>query len=179
MRTENIGLLICLPECTRSFSHCRVSAVEKSGIRIMVGKTVTENIVLKQSALEETITVTGEVPVIDVTDSGLSTNFDIEQINKVPSGRHSVFDIVKQAPGIVMADGYENTPGIIGLGSNDESNSIQMDGLDITSPEAWEPDSFPQSGYHDRSGSAYRRRFCRVRTIHRRCREYRVEIRRK
>ena len=125
------------------FTLTGFQAFEKSGIRIMVGKMVIENIVLNQSALEETITVTGEAPAVDVTDSGLSTNFDIEQINKVPSGRHSVFDIVKQAPGIEMADAYENTPGIIGLGSNDESNSIQMDGLDITNPRLGTPILFP------------------------------------
>jgi len=125
------------------FTLSGFQSIEKSEIRIMVGKTFTENIVLKQSTLEKTITVTGEVPVIDVADSGLSTNYDIEQINKVPSGRHSLFDIVKQAPGIEMSDGYENAPGIIGLGSNDESNSIQMDGLNITDPRLGTPILFP------------------------------------
>ena len=125
------------------FTLSGFQAIEKSEIRIMVGKTITENIFMKQSPLEEAVTVTGEAPVVDVTDSGLSTNFDLEQISKVPSGRHSVFDIVKQAPGIEMADAYENTPGIIGLGSNDESNSVQMDGLDITNPRLGTPILFP------------------------------------
>jgi len=117
--------------------------VERLDIKVTVGKTVIENITMRQTALEESVTVTGEAPVIDVTKSGFSTNFDTNQINKLPSGRHSLFDIAKQAPGIVIGDAYENAPGIIATGSNEESNSIQLDGLDISNPRLGVPILFP------------------------------------
>jgi len=116
---------------------------ERLQVKVKVNITITENIVLKQAAIEESITVVGESPVVDVTRSGFSSNFDRDQIEKVPGGRHSVFDLAKQAPGIIIGAAYENAPSIIGLGADEDSNSIQLDGLDISNPRLGVPILFP------------------------------------
>lgn len=110
----------------------------KENIRVSVDTTVTENIVLKQAAIEESVTVTAEAPLVDVTKSGLSTNFSKELIEQLPSGRFTFFDVVKQAPGITQAG--QDSDRQVAFGSNYESNSYQLDGVDVSNPDvgsAW------------------------------------------
>lgn len=117
--------------------------VERLNIKVSVKGTVTEDIVLKQAALEESVTVTGEAPVVDVTSSGMSTNFDKDILEKIPAGRFSFIDVVKQTPGIVTQSGYSGTGLMVAYGSNAESNAFQIDGLDITNPRQGDSYLFP------------------------------------
>ena len=107
--------------------------MERENLRISLGTTVTENIVIKPSALEETITVTAESPIVDVTKSGLSSTFDKDLLEKIPSGRFTFLDVIKQAPGIqqVGQDSDRN----VAFGSNMESNAYYLDGVDISNPD--------------------------------------------
>ncbi|MFP4081921.1 MAG: TonB-dependent receptor domain-containing protein, partial [Candidatus Aminicenantes bacterium] len=107
--------------------------IEKKNIRVTAGGTVTENTVLKQTTIEESITVTGEAPVIDVTESGMSTNFGKDALEKIPGGRFSYFDIIKQAPGVQQAS--QDSDRMISFGSNSESNSFRMDGVELSDPD--------------------------------------------
>jgi outer membrane receptor protein involved in Fe transport len=102
-------------------------------IRVLVDSTVTEDIILKQSSIEETVTVTAEAPVIDVRKSGISTNFGTELLEQLPSGRFTFFDVIKQAPGIMQPD--QDSSRNVAFGSNYESNSYQLDGVDFSNPE--------------------------------------------
>jgi hypothetical protein len=107
--------------------------IERQGIAIVVKGTVTEDIILKQAALEESVTVVGEAPIIDVTSSGTSTNYGKDLLEKIPSGRASYLDIVKQAPGVIAQSAYVGTMWLAAYGSNNESNAFQIDGLDASS----------------------------------------------
>jgi len=114
--------------------------IVRENIRVSVDSTVTENIILKQSAIEETVTVTAEAPVIDVTKSGFSTNFGKELLEQLPSGRFTFFDVIKQAPGMLQPDEYADSDHTVAFGSNYESNSYQLDGVDFSNPDvghAW------------------------------------------
>jgi len=107
--------------------------IERLGIEVTVKGTVTEDIILKQAALEEIVTVVGKAPVIDVTSSGTSTNFGKDLLEKIPSGRASYLDIVKQAPGVITQSAYVGSMWLASFGSNNESNAFQIDGLDASS----------------------------------------------
>jgi len=112
----------------------------RENIRVSIDSTVTEDIIMKQSAIEETVTVTAEAPVIDVTKSGFSTNFGRELLEQLPSGRFTFFDVIKQAPGILQPDEYADSDHTVAFGSNYESNSYQLDGVDFSNPDvghAW------------------------------------------
>ncbi len=61
--------------------------VARENLRVLLGGTITENIVLKQAALEKLVTVTAEAPVIDVTKSNMTINYDKSQLEKLPFGR--------------------------------------------------------------------------------------------
>jgi hypothetical protein len=117
------------------FSLEGFQTIEKLQIKVSVKGTVTENTIMKQTTIKETVTVIGEAPVIDLTSSEESKVYDRDLLEKIPSGRFSFMDVVKQAPGIITPawETYGTLP-MIAFGSNAESNSFQLDGLDITSP---------------------------------------------
>jgi len=114
------------------FSLEGFQGVERQNIKVSVDTTVTEDIILKQSTFKESIVVTAEAPFVDVTKSGVSTTFTKEQMEDLPSGRFTVYDIIKQTPAIPQQEQHEWTNTI--YGSNTPSNAYLVDGIDVSSP---------------------------------------------
>jgi hypothetical protein len=115
------------------FSLSGFITVERQDIKVSINTTVTEHIILKPSTVTESITVTGASPVVDVTKSGVSTAFTKEQMENIPGGRFTVYDIIKQTPAIPQQDQREWTNTI--YGSNTPNNAYLVDGIDISSPK--------------------------------------------
>jgi len=112
--------------------------VENQNVRVSVNSTITIDTVLRQKTLEKAVTVLAQAPVVDVTKSSMSTTFSKENIEKIPSGRETYMDIVKQAAGLTPA--YESSSRIMSFGSNAQSNGFYVDGVNMSSPElgiAW------------------------------------------
>jgi len=105
---------------------------ERHNIKVSLNTTVTEDITLNLSTVEESVVVTAESPIVDVKKSGVSVNFTKEQMEDIPAGRFTVYDIIKQAPGIPQQEQSEWTNTI--YGSNTPSNSYLVDGIDVSSP---------------------------------------------
>jgi hypothetical protein len=103
---------------------------------------------MKAAALEESLTVVAPAPLVDVTKSGLTTTFGKELLEQLPSGRFTFFDVVKQAPGLIM--NTQEGDRIVAYGSNYESSDYQLDGVDIRNLDvgsAWQwvnPDIFAE-----------------------------------
>lgn len=117
---------------TLVFSLDGFQTIERQNIKVSINTTVTADIILNLSNIEETIVVTAEAPVIDVTKSGVTVTFTKEQLEKLPSGRFTVYDIIKQAPGIPQQEQSEWTNTI--YGSSTPSNAYLVDGIDVSSP---------------------------------------------
>ena len=117
---------------TLVFSLDGFQTIERQNIKVSINTTVTADIILNLSNIEETIVVTAEAPVIDVTKSGVTVTFTKEQLEKLPSGRFTVYDIIKQAPGIPQKEQSEWTNTI--YGSTTPSNAYLVDGIDVSSP---------------------------------------------
>lgn len=112
--------------------------VERENIRVSVNSTVTVEVILEQQTLEKEVVVTGVAPVIDVTKSGVSTTFNRDNIENIPTGRGEFYDIIKMAPGI-NASG-ETSSRFESFGSNAQSNAFYVDGVNMSSHElgiAW------------------------------------------
>lgn len=114
------------------FSIEGFQTVVRENLRVTIGKTTTVNIALSQEAISESIVVTAPSPVVDVTQSGLSSIIDKDLIEKIPIGRGGVGDIIKQAPGIVSGYGASGSSRVIGQGSNYESSAWLLDGVDVS-----------------------------------------------
>src|SRR5215471_17239304 len=51
------------------------TTVRREGIRVEVGRTIQVDVILKVGAVEQSITVTGEAPVVDALHAGVTSNF--------------------------------------------------------------------------------------------------------
>lgn len=123
-----------------TFSMEGFQTVNREGILVRVDTTVTENIVLTVATLEESITVLAETPVVDVTKSGISTNWQTEMMDNLPLLRSCFFDLVNSTPGVWSHGGETTASRSIAYGTSSESNVYLFDGVDTTNPEygaAW------------------------------------------
>ncbi len=76
--------------------------VVREAIRVTLGFTATLNVTLEVSGLEETVTVTGQSPVVDVSSTKTSTNFDFKELASIPSAR-DMWAILAESPAVTMA----------------------------------------------------------------------------
>ena len=67
------------------------STVRREGVELSGTFVATVNTVLQVSALEETITVTGETPVVDLQSVGRQGVLDAELVDSLPVNRTPVF----------------------------------------------------------------------------------------
>src|SRR5262249_13676941 len=58
------------------------------------------NISLGVGAVAETVTVSGQAPLVDVTSTTTSTQFTREQLEVIPTSRNSILSLMAQAPGV-------------------------------------------------------------------------------
>src|SRR5687767_6473334 len=128
--------------------------VVRTEVRIQAGFNAEVNARLELSSVEETVTVTGESPIVDARSNTLGTNFGAELLEAIPSARDP-WVILEQTPGMVMSvqnvggniSGQQASFGAHGSTSNQQWN---LDGATITdmasssSPGYFDFDSFEE-----------------------------------
>lgn len=100
-------------------------------IDLTVGTTQRLELTLAVGGVTETITVTAESPVIDITSSATATSISRERIELIPRGRDFT-DVVTQAAG---AFNESQAGGISIDGSSGSENRFVIDGIDTTDPK--------------------------------------------
>lgn len=78
--------------------------------QLLVGQIATINLQLAPSTVEETVTVTGEAPLLDVTGSSLGGNIDPKQVQELPVQGRNWISLAMLAPGSRMLNPAGNTP---------------------------------------------------------------------
>jgi hypothetical protein len=116
-------------------------SVLRETVPVGVGSNTTANAQLEVSALEETVTVSGESPVVDTKRVGTKTNFTQEQLQNIPSARDP-WVMLERTPGITMdrtnVGGSQSgqQSGYISRGATTTNNKWLLDGVDITDQAA-------------------------------------------
>jgi hypothetical protein len=121
-----------------SFTLTDFTTVNREDIVVPLGQTVEINGQLKVSTLQETVTVTGESPVVNTTSTQISTNLNREWVENAPQRRFTFFDLINQAAGVSPATSTSSRSQSFGSAATD--NSYQLDGTDFTAPStgaAW------------------------------------------
>ena len=111
--------------------------VIKEGLRVTVGFSANASTQLGVSAVQETVTVTGATPVVDMKETGTKQTFTLEQLQSIPSARDP-WVILQQTAGIAMD--RENIGGnmsgqqsnYVSRGGNPTNNKWSIDGVDMT-----------------------------------------------
>src|SRR5690349_5820751 len=73
--------------------------VMRTGVQLLVGQTITLNLQMAPSNLQETVTVTGEAPLIETQSSELGGNIDPRQVQDLPSQGRNWMSLALLAPG--------------------------------------------------------------------------------
>jgi hypothetical protein len=116
-------------------------SVLRETVPVSVGSNTTANAQFEVSALEETVTVSGESPVVDTRRVGTKTNFTQEQLQNIPSARDP-WVMLERTPGITMdrtnVGGSQSgqQSGYISRGATTTNNKWLLDGVDITDQAA-------------------------------------------
>jgi outer membrane receptor protein involved in Fe transport len=116
---------------TVTYSLQGFTTVRRADIRVEVGRTVQADVQLQIGNVEQSITVSGEAPVVDALHAGVTTNFNSELLANVPTARQSYFDVVTFAPS-VRINAVPNDSRFVIMGSSSDQNSFQYDGVDIS-----------------------------------------------
>lgn len=104
--------------------------VQNIEIRLAVESSV--NVDLGVQGVGGTVTVTGESPLINTTQSQLSTSYSQQQLQQLPYNGGSIDNLALLTPGVITpgdAD-FTNGVGISANGNRGRSNNFQLDGQD-------------------------------------------------
>ncbi len=118
------------------------STETRPDITLIIDQTAMINFALKPAALSETITVTGESPIVDVTRSDVSTAVSTQQIQDLPVASRRWIDLAMLTPGTsqdnIRGQFYRGNVNV-GAGGREYSNGFVVDGVNNTWAEMGEP----------------------------------------
>ncbi len=75
--------------------------VRREGIQIALGFTANVNVELALATLQETVTVTGQSPIIDTSATRTVQTFKLEQLQSIPNAR-DMWALLALTPGVAM-----------------------------------------------------------------------------
>ena len=84
-----------------AFELAGFGSVRNEGIRVSLGFTATVNAELKVASLQESVTVTGQSPVVDTAATQIGTTFSAAQLSALPTSR-DYFSLLAGSPGVGM-----------------------------------------------------------------------------
>jgi hypothetical protein len=109
------------------------TTVTRSGVELLVGQTATIDMRMAPSSLQETITVSGEAPLINTVSSSLGGNIDPRQVQELPVQGRNWMALAMLAPGSRMTSDAATTP--LADRNNGEQREFQLtvDGQQVSS----------------------------------------------
>ena len=119
-----------------TFELSGFQSVKRDGIRVVINQTLTVDQQLQVATLQETVTVTGQSPIVDTSTTTMGTNFTKELLTDIPNAR-DIWAAMAQAPGLQMT-AYDvggsrtgNQTGFRAYGFDDQ-NQTRLEGIDTT-----------------------------------------------
>jgi hypothetical protein len=73
----------------------------RQGVLVAVGQELTLNLTMQLAGVAETLTVTGQAPLVESTSSRIGTNVTSSEIDGLPSANRSQFSLMQTIPGLV------------------------------------------------------------------------------
>lgn len=121
-----------------TFTLTGFSTLKREGIELSAGFTATANADLKIGSLEETVTVTGASPIVDVQNARSQQVLKGEALNQLPSGAKNLMSFAAMTLGAnpssqgrndVGGDKGEQATGIILHGGRGDDGRVNWDGM--------------------------------------------------
>jgi len=97
----------------------------RSGMTLTIGQEATIDVTLKLSSVQETVTVTGETPLVETTKTTVGTTISREQLDTLPIPGRNFTALANLTPGVTgVGGGGLNTGGQIS-----RNNTFLIDGV--------------------------------------------------
>ena len=103
----------------------------QTGLQVLVGQQLVVNIKMVPSTIQESVTVTGEAPLVEVSRSSLGKAIDPRQMQDLPVNGRNWVDLTMLAPGS-RQNASTDEPGTVSGASGVGSFQLNLDGLRVT-----------------------------------------------
>ncbi|HEY3162098.1 MAG TPA: TonB-dependent receptor [Vicinamibacterales bacterium] len=107
------------------------ATVSRGGLEVLVGQQRVLNLQMAPANLQESVTVTAEAPLVDVTQSKLGGNIDQRQMQELPVNGRNWLDLTQLAPGSRANAGGGNA-GDDPLPRGNGTYQLNVDGQQVT-----------------------------------------------
>jgi hypothetical protein len=117
------------------------STLVRENVTVTIGFNATINADMQLSSVQETVTVSGESPVVDTRNTTQKSTFDLNAMQNIPSARDP-WVMLERTPAIAMdrinVGGSQSgqQSGYISRGNTSTNNKWSLDGVDITDMSA-------------------------------------------
>jgi hypothetical protein len=114
----------------------------RQNLTLIIDQTVAVDFTLKPATLAETITVTGDAPLVDTSASTVATAVTNQQIQDLPVASRRWIDLAMLTPGVSQDNirGFFYRGNVnIGAGTREYSNGFVVDGVNNTWAQMGEP----------------------------------------
>jgi carboxypeptidase family protein len=103
--------------------------LDRRDVQVEVGRTLTLDLTMQVGALEESITVTGDAPLVDLTSAEIGGHISSAELAELPAGNRSYMAFVGTVPGAVFVPttGFLNDT-MLANGQPAAANSVNFDG---------------------------------------------------
>ena len=116
-------------------------------VTLVLGRTAILNLLLTPGGVDEQVTVTDNPPILDATQTAVTTSIDPERIEESPINSRNYLEFTLLAPGVAPSNSQATSGGVVASpssgapradsgftfgGLRPRSNSISIDGLDNT-----------------------------------------------
>jgi carboxypeptidase family protein len=103
--------------------------LERRGLLVEVGKTLSVDLILEVGSLQETVTVTGDSPLVDLSSAEIGGHISAQEITELPAGNRSYMAFVGNVPGaqFVPTTGFLNDT-MLANGQPAAANNVTFDG---------------------------------------------------
>jgi hypothetical protein len=122
-----------------------------TNLLINIGASVTENVMLKVGSSEQTVEVSGEIPLVDTNSQDVSGIIDQQQITTLPINTRQYLNLALLMPGTsqdATRTFYNNVQ--VGGGGYFYANGFMVDGVRNTWAEQGEPrQNFPEGAVQE------------------------------
>lgn len=120
-----------------TFELTGFQTLKREGIVLRLGQTLTVDGQLQVAALQESVTVTGESPVVDLTTTAVGATFDTAKLTGIPTAT-DMWSVLAQSPGVRM-QGYD-------VGGSHKSQAIGYEGFGVRGQSQFTVDGIQSEG---------------------------------
>jgi hypothetical protein len=108
-------------------------ALDRRNVVLIVGQTAAVDLVMEVGGLAETLTVTGDAPLVDVTTATVGGHISADELNELPSGNRNYMAFVGNVPGTIFVPSAEFLNDTFQAnGQSAAANNIVFDGAGNT-----------------------------------------------